>query len=51
MAFEKGDRVRWNAVNGVISGTLERDGKPGEWLVRLDNGKSVIVNENSFIYD
>lgn len=49
MAFEKGDTVRWQAVNGVVSGTLEKEGNPGEWLVRLANGKSVIVNEKGFI--
>ena len=49
MGFEKGDTVSWKAVNGVVSGTLEGEIKPGEWLVRLDNGKSVIVNEKSFI--
>lgn len=44
-----GERVSWNAVNGVVSGTLEREGKPGEWMVRLDNGKYVIIDEKSFI--
>jgi len=41
-----GARVSWNAVNGLVSGVTEgfRDGK---YLVRLDDGRNVIVNEKS----
>ena len=43
-------RVRWSAVNGIVSGVVTAEAA-GEWnwLVRLDSGKFVIVNEKSFI--
>lgn len=47
--YRPSDRVSWRAVNGVRSGILDWDMGGGNWMVRLDNGKSVIVNENSFV--
>lgn len=46
-----GVRVSWTAVNGIVSGVLEQSRPGGDWVVRLDNGKIVIVNEKSFIKD
>ena len=48
-----GKFVKWNAVNGVISGLVIKpaDHGVGNWVVALGDGKSVVVNENSFIYD
>lgn len=47
--MKEGDRVYWNAVNGRVGGVLKKLQKDGDWLVLLDNGKYVIVNEKSFI--
>lgn len=44
--MKKGERVTWMAVNGPRSGVLEAK-MPTGYLVRLDNGKCVIVHQNS----
>lgn len=44
-----GDKVRWNGVNGSLSGVVTQVIGGGNFLVRIDNGKFVIVNENSFL--
>lgn len=46
--MEAGTVVYWNAVNGVTRGTIQSQQKDGDYLVALDNGKYVIVNEKSF---
>ena len=54
-AMEEGKEVRWNTINGVRSGvivgkvTRKKDGAPLGYLVKLNNGKFVIVNSKSFI--
>lgn len=47
----EGKTVKWNTVNGVVSGTVLRPvpGCDGDWIVSLGNGMVVIVNESSFI--
>lgn len=47
----EGKNVKWNAVNGVVSGTVLRlaSNGNGNWIVSLESGKIVIVNEMSFI--
>ena len=49
--MKPGDKISWNGVNRVISGIIVREFSPGQWLVRLDNEKHVIVNEKSIIKD
>lgn len=49
--MKAGDKVSWKTVNGSTSGVLEEDWGNGNWVVTLDNGASVIVNEASFIYE
>lgn len=46
--MKEGDKVRWTTVNGFGSGVLVKEQKDGDWIVLLDNGKHVIVNERSF---
>lgn len=41
-----GERASWLAVNGPCEGEVEQFCEKGI-LVRLDNGKCVILNENS----
>lgn len=45
--LQKGEKISWKAVNGVARGTIVD--KSINYLVRLDNGKQVIVNEKSII--
>lgn len=45
--MKAGERVHWNGVNRIESGVLHSEQKDGDWIVRLDSGKYVIVNENS----
>ena len=45
--MKQGDKVSWNAVNGVARGTIVAVSI--SYLVRLDSGKQVIVNERSII--
>ena len=45
--FNVGDRIQWTAVNGEVSGTIERILQEHNYFVRLDSGKVVIVNEKS----
>lgn len=47
--MKTGDTVSWNGVNGVVTGTVDEYAGNGEWYVTLTNGKSMIVNESSFI--
>lgn len=49
----EGKFVKWKTVNGIVMGLVVKpamEGK-GNWVVSLNNGKIVIVNENSFIND
>ena len=41
--MERGDRITWQTVNGTCSGVIVGEHAQG-YLVRLDNGKYVIVN-------
>lgn len=43
-----GDRIGWVTVNGPASGVIE-DEHPCGWLVRLDNGKSVVVFDREVV--
>lgn len=43
-----GDTVSWLAVNGPRTGVLEEPLFTGDWLVRLPDGRHVVVNESSF---
>ncbi len=45
--FSVGDRIHWTAVNGEVSGVIEVVQSKGNYLVRLNSGKVVIVNEKS----
>ena len=45
--IEIGNRVWWEAVSGPVSGIVEEFRDGDNYLVRLDNGKCVIVNELS----
>lgn len=47
--MKAGDTVSWEGANRVVSGTLDREHVAGDWIVRLDNGKYVIVNEEQFL--
>ena len=42
-----GDTVKWKTVSRDASGKVTEDYGNGDWLVTLDNGKVVIVNERS----
>lgn len=52
---EKGQRVSWKTVHGISSGVIEspitrkKDKMFLGYVVRLDNGKKVIVHPNSII--
>ncbi len=41
-----GDKVCWDTVTGLKTGEVERFTEKGI-VVRLDNGKIIIANENS----
>ena len=46
--MQEGDRASWKTANGIRTGVLV--GKhPLGWIVRLDNGKIVIVHRKSII--
>ena len=53
--IRRGQRVSWKTVHGISSGTVEspivrkKDNYHLGYLVKLDNGKYVIVNSKSFI--
>lgn len=49
--MKPGDKISWNGVNSVVSGIVVREFSHGQWLVRLENTKHVIVNEKSIIKD
>lgn len=46
MKYDVGDRITWEAVNGPKSGFISEE-TPLGYMVLLDNGKCVIVHENS----
>ena len=46
--MKEGDTVYWDTVNGIRRGVLKKLQEDGDWLVLLDNGKYVLVNESSF---
>lgn len=43
-----GERISWRTLNGTMSGVIEDEQELG-YLVRLDNGKYVIVDSKSMI--
>ena len=47
--IDVGDRVWWECVNGEISGIVEEIRANDYFLVRLDNGKCVLVHELSIL--
>lgn len=44
LPLKKGDRIRWMAVNGLQEGVILSKQQGYDLLVRLDNGKHVIVS-------
>lgn len=50
MSSMHGTIVSWVSVNGIKTGVVEDYLGNGDWLVKLDDGKHVIVNEKSFIH-
>lgn len=46
--MKEGDKASWKTVNGTRSGALVGKHRLG-WIVRLDNGKIVIVHRKSII--
>lgn len=44
----KGDKIYWDTVNKTVGGILVKEQGDKNWLVLLDNGKYVVVNESSF---
>lgn len=42
-----GDRVKWLTVSKDATGIVTEDHGGGDWLVTLESGKVVIVNEKS----
>ena len=48
MRPQQGDTVFWDTVKGVVKGTLLKEQEDNDWIVLLDSGKHVIVNESSF---
>ena len=40
-------RISWRGANRTESGTIEEEISEGVYLVRLDSGKYVIVNQSS----
>lgn len=45
----KGDRVSWKGANGVEFGIITEDMGRGRYMVRLNNGRDMIVNIKSII--
>lgn len=43
-----GEQIAWKTLNSIKTGVIEAKRDYG-YLVRLDNGKCVIVHENSII--
>lgn len=43
-----GERISWLTVHGIRSGVIEKGTDLG-WFVRMDNGMTVIVHEESII--
>lgn len=48
--MKRGDRITWKTVNGTCSGAAIDKRELG-YLVRLDNGKCMIVNPKSILYE
>ena len=44
--MKKGDRITWKTLNGTCSGVIVDEDESG-FLVKLDNGKYLIVNSKS----
>lgn len=44
----RGEEVSWKTLNGIRSGIIEGEHEKG-YIVRLSNGKMVIVHPKSFI--
>lgn len=42
----KGDRITWKTLNGTCSGVIVDEDEFG-FLVKLDNGKYLIINSKS----
>lgn len=42
-----GDTVKWRIVSKDATGIVTEDHGGGDWLVTLESGKVVIVNEKS----
>ena len=47
--IEVGDRIWWESISKTVSGIVEEIRPEDNYLVRLDNGKCVIVHELSII--
>lgn len=45
--MKPGEAVAWRGVNRIERGVLFSEQKDGDWIVRCENGKFVVVNENS----
>lgn len=47
MSENKRYRVWWNCVSGEVSGVVKSKDESGHYVVRLDNGKCVLVHRKS----
>ena len=45
--MENGDRITWKTLNGTCSGVIVDEDESGVLLVKLDNGKYLIINSKS----
>jgi len=43
------ERISWKGANRTESGTIEEEVSEGVYLVRMDSGKYVIVNQSSIL--
>ena len=48
MGTKQNKRISWRTLNGIHSGVIVAEDELG-YLVRLDNGKYVIVNQKSIL--
>lgn len=46
-----GDKVSWRTLNGRASGTLVSIASSQLWLVKMNNGRDMLVHESSMIPD
>lgn len=44
-----GDRIWWEGLSGILTGVMEAMEDGRDFIVRLDNGKQVIINKGSVI--